>query len=69
MGPALQLIKIEHEKDYISWNGEYSNQIKINGSLACQFKHEFSSFNNSNFSCKINVNDLTHIKTFLEFDR
>jgi hypothetical protein len=63
VGTALQLNKVEHEKDCVYWNGVHSNQIKINGSLACQIKHEFSISNNSNFFCKINVNDVNHIKT------
>jgi hypothetical protein len=60
----VKLKKVEHEKDCVSWHGEYSDQIKINGSLACQIKHEFSTCNNSNFLCKINVNDLIHIQTY-----
>ncbi len=57
MGPALKLNKVENERDRVSLNAEYSDQIKINGFLACQIKDEFSTCNNSNFMCNINEND------------
>jgi hypothetical protein len=57
VGPALKLNKVENERDRVSLNAEYSDQIKINGFLACQIKDEFSTCNNSNFMCNINEND------------